>query len=234
MVVAVGFKMQQAIIVWAEDNERKYMKKIMTLFLSAQPMISAGMQLFFLNDPHIKLNAKKIFNLNEEYNTHVTGFDVVIIDDDSPSNYKLQISDEILKEEYSITSLQKIKVAKKIIYTDSTEINRLKKIINSGVEGIVCKYSENERLREAIIRVNDGEKYYCDKIMSLIYSGTKYDTILTPREREVLYFIHSGLSYKEIAARLFISNYTLNRHIENIRSRLGVRSIKDLIKLKKI
>jgi predicted ATPase/DNA-binding CsgD family transcriptional regulator len=47
---------------------------------------------------------------------------------------------------------------------------------------------------------------------------------LSPREREVADLIAAGLSNQEIAERLVISERTAERHAENIRTKLGVRS----------
>jgi DNA-binding NarL/FixJ family response regulator len=47
---------------------------------------------------------------------------------------------------------------------------------------------------------------------------------LTPREMEVIQLLAEGLSNKEIAALLFISPRTVNFHLDNIYSKLGVSS----------
>jgi len=47
---------------------------------------------------------------------------------------------------------------------------------------------------------------------------------LTPREMEVIRLLAEGLSNKEIAALLFISPRTVNYHLDNIYSKLGVGS----------
>jgi serine/threonine protein kinase/DNA-binding NarL/FixJ family response regulator len=48
--------------------------------------------------------------------------------------------------------------------------------------------------------------------------------ILTPREMDVIKLLAEGLSNKEIAQRLFISSRTVNYHLDNIYSKLGVNS----------
>lgn len=47
---------------------------------------------------------------------------------------------------------------------------------------------------------------------------------LTPREMDVIRLLAEGLSNKEIAQRLFISARTINYHLDNIYSKLGVNS----------
>jgi len=47
---------------------------------------------------------------------------------------------------------------------------------------------------------------------------------LTPREAEVLALIAEGLSNRQIAERLVVSDHTVHRHVANILARLGVSS----------
>ncbi len=49
---------------------------------------------------------------------------------------------------------------------------------------------------------------------------------LTAREWEVLAMAAAGLSYAEIGRRLFIAQGTVRKHTENVRTRLGVHSIR--------
>lgn len=51
---------------------------------------------------------------------------------------------------------------------------------------------------------------------------------LTQREKEVLILVASGLSNKEVAARLFISIHTAISHRKNLTEKLGIRSASGL------
>ena len=52
-------------------------------------------------------------------------------------------------------------------------------------------------------------------------SGDRYDR-LTDREREVLQLTAEGYTSKEIGERLYISHRTVDKHRENIQSKLGL------------
>lgn len=62
--------------------------------------------------------------------------------------------------------------------------------------------------------------------MSLASHGT---TQLTNRERELLAALARGLSTKEIAHLLMISEHTVSKHRKNICKKLGVHSTAELI-----
>ena len=47
---------------------------------------------------------------------------------------------------------------------------------------------------------------------------------LTPRERQVVSYVAEGLSNREIAARLSISQRTVDSHVQHAIDKLGVRS----------
>ncbi|MGH9267240.1 MAG: response regulator transcription factor [Acidimicrobiales bacterium] len=47
---------------------------------------------------------------------------------------------------------------------------------------------------------------------------------LTPREREVLVLVAGGLTNRDIAGRLFVSEHTVHRHVTSILRKLGLPS----------
>lgn len=58
----------------------------------------------------------------------------------------------------------------------------------------------------------------------------RYD-LLTPRERQVLEFIISGLMIKQIAAELAVSEITVKVHKKQIMSKMRTKSITDLVRI---
>jgi DNA-binding CsgD family transcriptional regulator/PAS domain-containing protein len=63
------------------------------------------------------------------------------------------------------------------------------------------------------------------KIFSSFFDDSKFamKDVLTEREYEIMKLIADGLDTKEIAAKLFISNFTVERHRKNMIERLGAR-----------
>ena len=54
---------------------------------------------------------------------------------------------------------------------------------------------------------------------------------LTPREREVLPLVVSGLLNKQAAAELGISEVTLEIHRRNVMQKMGAASLADLVRM---
>jgi ATP/maltotriose-dependent transcriptional regulator MalT len=59
---------------------------------------------------------------------------------------------------------------------------------------------------------------------ALLASGADRPAGLTPRETEVLRLVAGGMSNRQIAQTLVISEYTVARHVQNILAKLGVSS----------
>ena len=104
--------------------------------------------------------------------------------------------------------------------------------MRAGARGYVLKEPEPEELRRAIDAASRGEVILCPIIAKKVLAhfgrepavrqpGLQYEE-LTPRELEVLQLAADGLSNKEIAARLVISEKTVKNHTANIFSKLQV------------
>ena len=105
-------------------------------------------------------------------------------------------------------------------------------IINAvkyGARGYLLKNSPPARIMDAIRIVHDGGTVMQDVAMDIIKdelsSGRRCgipDGILTEREMEIAMLVAKGLSNKDIAARLFMSEGTVKNYISAILAKTGL------------
>ncbi len=107
----------------------------------------------------------------------------------------------------------------------------LLELIQCGVAGYVLKDVHPDELITTIKKVARGESFIpaaltgkIFKELNRLHTANKVPDLyrLTPREMEVLQEVAHGLSNKEIAHKLFISEKTVKNHLTNIFQKCGV------------
>ncbi|AKO36177.1 nitrate/nitrite response regulator [[Haemophilus] ducreyi] len=114
-----------------------------------------------------------------------------------------------------------------IVLTVSDEQSDIFASMDAGVDGYLLKDSDTSELRENIRKAVLGETVLSDSIRAhLLNRRPENDplSVLTDRERDVLQWIATGMSNKQIAGQLFISEETVKVHIRNLLRKLNVHS----------
>ncbi|WP_227318095.1 fimbria biosynthesis transcriptional regulator FimZ [Cedecea davisae] len=111
--------------------------------------------------------------------------------------------------------------------------------IQAGANGFVSKRKEQEDIFNAVEMLLSGYSFFPSETLHFISShksrrGTMDDMPLSNREVTVLRYLANGLSNKEIAEQLLLSNKTISAHKANIFSKLGLTSIVELIDYAKV
>lgn len=118
-------------------------------------------------------------------------------------------------------ALRKSNPTIKIMMLTGTEVDdRVYDLVAAGIEGYVLKNIEPGELVRAIRSVVHGEAYLhpdvMKKILSRIQPQHSSPVSLTPRELEILEWMASPNTYKQIAAQLSVSEETVRSHAKNI------------------
>ena len=146
--------------------------------------------------------------------------DVLLLDINMPEKNGIEVLQE-LKE-----SKSDVKV---LILTVHNELEYLLKAVDIGVDGYILKDSESSELKKAIQSICNGNNYIQASLIPalnnrLVNRDIDRDKIdsLTSRELDVLIQVASGMSNKEIATNLDISERTVKNHISNIFKKIDV------------
>jgi DNA-binding NarL/FixJ family response regulator len=113
--------------------------------------------------------------------------------------------------------------------------------LQSGVKGYVLKSSVSDELLWAVQAVAKGQTYLSSQISEIVVestvhprpAGQDHDPIsnLSPREKEILQLIAEEHTSGEIAALLFISEKTVEKHRASLMEKLNVRNLAGLVRL---
>ncbi|HTW80413.1 MAG TPA: response regulator transcription factor [Terracidiphilus sp.] len=93
--------------------------------------------------------------------------------------------------------------------------------LKAGARGYLSKDASGAQIVEAINTVKAGGKYFSAEIKAL-FAERESRSSLSTRETEILEMVAKGLTNKEIARVLQISQYTVRNHINHIGAKLEV------------
>lgn len=110
-------------------------------------------------------------------------------------------------------------------------------MIKAGASGYLLKGAETSELTYALRIVAHGEVYIYPSManklvkgyLSSLESKENSESILSPREEEILLMLAEGYSNKEIAEKLVISSSTVHTHRSNLMRKLDLSNRHDLI-----
>lgn len=108
----------------------------------------------------------------------------------------------------------------------------------SGASGVFLKHSPPAQLIEAIHKVIGGDMWLDSRAVRSFVAGANVRTegestgqSLSPRERNVLKAVFEGLTNKEIAANLQISESSVKAVLQQLFEKTGVRTRSQLVRI---
>jgi two-component system NarL family response regulator len=111
--------------------------------------------------------------------------------------------------------------AKIIVLAEHAGDAEISRALKKGVAGYICKDVTPAELLAAIRNVSLGRKYIPADIAQMLSENLGREE-LTPTETNVLRMIVGGMSNKEIAFALDVTENTVKSHVQNIFGKIGV------------
>jgi DNA-binding NarL/FixJ family response regulator len=145
----------------------------------------------------------------------------------------ISLPDDLSGIELCRTIHQLHKRTKVIALSNHTEREIINEMLGNGANGYLLKNASLQDLENAISLVLQGQCVMSEEIRSIVFSAPEKLTRiprLTAREKEVLYWIGEGLTTSAIAAKLFISDQTVESHRYNLLQKFDVPNAVVLVK----
>jgi DNA-binding NarL/FixJ family response regulator len=135
-----------------------------------------------------------------------------------------------------IEYIHKLKLSTRIIaLTAFDEEAMIFNLMRMGIHGILFKKTTHQQeIYTAIITVLEGKHYYNEKVNIVLQSkpdGLQHPPRikLTAREFEVIVLLGHGLSTKDIAEKLFLSEHTIEGYRKDILRKTNTKNTNELI-----
>lgn len=149
--------------------------------------------------------------------------DLILMDINMPRCNGLQAT-RLIKAELPAVSI--------VMLTVSEDEQDLFEAVKSGAVGYILKEVDGEEFGQLIMGISDGRvpmsRGLANKILGEFARSKERNRQpseeLTEREREVLQFLITGATNREIAGMLHISENTVNYHMKNILAKLHLRN----------
>lgn len=182
------------------------------------------------NDILVKHTAKNGSEILENLKQNPL-IDLILMDIEMPVMNGIEATAKI-KEQYP-----QIKIVMITIYDDDDYIFNA---IKAGADSYILKDTRAEKIYETLTDTLNGGSVMSPSIAikalqllkgaAHIKTSAKQETLLlSDRETEILEQLSKGMTNKNIAEKLFISPFTVKRHIENIYKKLQAQNRIDLI-----
>ncbi len=206
------------------------MKPASVIIMDEHPIVRMSIEVLLEKNSNIQVVLKTDDNRTAIDYLRTYPVDLVILDIELPGTDGFTL----LKRIKSIQENTKI-----LFLSSKSESFYAGRAIRAGANGFVSKRKDLNDIYNAVKMILSGYSFFPSETLNFISNtssrkGEHNDMPLSNREVTVLRYLANGLSNKEIAEQLLLSNKTISAHKANIFSKLGLHTIVELIDYAKV
>jgi two-component system response regulator DevR len=197
------------------------METIRVLIVDDHPIVRQGVRSVLANHADIEVVGEAEGAASLFANLATLKPDVVLLDIRMPGQNGIEITQRLKREHPEV---------KVILLSTYDDEEFLFGALRAGAEGYLLKSASNEVLASSIRQVGRGERLLSPTLLTkvmrefqdLAQEKTRSDSGLSDQELKVLRMIADGATNKEIAEKLFWSEVTVKRKVQDILEKMGV------------
>lgn len=202
--------------------------EIRVIIADDHTIVRSGVRLLLEAEPGIRVVAEAVNGSDALTLVRQHQPDVVLMDIAMPGMDGLQATQEIKANWPHIQVL---------VLTMHRQEEYFFEMLRAGASGYVLKGADTSDLISAVRVVSEGGVFLYPTLarrlvqdyLSRVEGGGEPDSLLSPREREILGMLADGYSSAAIAEKLVISPSTVHTHRSNIMSKLGLNTRHELV-----
>lgn len=197
------------------------METVRVLIVDDHPIVRQGVRSVLANHADIEVVGEAEGAASLFANLAALKPDVVLLDIRMPGQNGIEITQRLKREHPEV---------KVILLSTYDDEEFLFGALRAGAEGYLLKSASNEVLASSIRQVGRGERLLSPTLLTkvmrefqdLAKEKTRTDSGLSDQELKVLRMIADGATNKEIAEKLFWSEVTVKRKVQDILEKMGV------------
>lgn len=198
--------------------------KIKILLIDDHPLFRSGLKFLLNNQNEIEVIGEAQTGLEGIKLAQTLQPDIILLDLDMP----IMGGKETLQKLLAINPDLNI-----LILTVSEDNEDLIQCMTLGAKGYLLKNINTDFLLDSIHKVYEGNNILSPTMISTLINQFRSNeknkdehlySSLTPREKEILTWLTKGISNKEIARFLSVSESTVKLHVQNILRKLNLHS----------
>lgn len=166
------------------------------------------------------MNVKSLPNLKDISIEDIMNSELLFLDSNSQQKY-------ITK---AVKDIKKFKDIKIIILDTKKDKSLFLDLLKVGIDGYILDISDEDDFKYIIKKIINGKKFFDSDLLGNFKNEcvSNFED-LTKKEEQVMKFLIKGLSNKNIAKEVDVTEYTIKKHVSSILSKLNLKNRQDII-----